>query len=176
MSGGVFAAAPAMKKVQVVNREVYEAMREQVLLAVLAKILADYHKNRGESTLSVFNAIEIVPRMKGMWSAKAVPSLLRMMADSGDLQLIAQVKKVEYIGPVVKYRLNIEYPFLRENGRFFHQIVDIQKFKEHVQSIDPYRIKDLSAGEALEAIGIKIKVRPDTRQYKKPGPARNRWV
>jgi len=58
MSGGVFAAALAMKKVQVVNREVYEAMREQVLLAVLAKILADYHKNRGDSTLSVFNAIE----------------------------------------------------------------------------------------------------------------------
>lgn len=176
MSGGVFAAAPAMKKVQVVNREVYEAMREQVLLAVLAKILADYYKNRGDSTLSVFNAIEIVPRMKGMWPAQVVPSLLRMMADAGDLQLIAQIKKVEYIGPVVKYRLNIEYPFLREKGRFFHQIVDLQNFKDYVRLSDPYQLKDLSAGEALEAIGIQIKVRPEPRQHKKSSSARTRWV
>lgn len=176
MSGQIFAGVPAMKKCRVVNQEIYDAMREQVLLAVLGKILADYHKNRGESTLSVFNAIEIAPRMKGMWPAKVVPSLLRMMADAGDLELIAQVKKVEYIGPVVKYRLNIEYPFIKEKGRFFHQIVDIQKLKTHVQSIDPYQLKELTPEQALEAIGVQVKVRPEQKSFRKPGPARTRWV
>ncbi len=176
MSGQIFAGVPAMKKCRVVNQEVYNAMRDHVLVAVLEKILDDYHKNRGESTLSVFNAIEIAPRMKGVWPAKVVPSLLRMMADAGDLELINQVKRVEYIGPVVKYRLNIEYPFIKEKGRFFHQIVDIQKLKNHVQSFDHYQLKELTPEQALEAIGIETKVRPQQRSVRKPGPARTRWV
>lgn len=176
MSGQIFAAAPAMKKVSVVNRDVYESMKEQVFRAILKKISADYYKSRADSTLTVFNAIEIAPLIKGVWAAQTVPLLLRMMADAGDIELVVQMKKVEYIGPVVKYRLKSTYPFLEEKGRFFHKILDIKKLDNYVQSIDPYRIKNLSAGEALEAIGVKVKVRPEPRQYKKPGPARNRWV
>ena len=50
-----------MKKVSVVNRDVYESMKEQVFRAILKKISADYYKNRADSTLTVFNAIEIAP-------------------------------------------------------------------------------------------------------------------